>query len=191
MPTSADDSKSMGSGVPGAAATPAGRIDQLITRRGLLRAGGAVAAALSASSLLDACGGASASSSASQTHNSAGGGKPIDELHWILTSEPINLDPALGVDGGSLQIIGNVVDTLFAFDATTNVLVPKLATGARYADPRTLVISVRRGVRFHDGSPLTADDVAYSLNRYRAKAIGSYFNIYYGNVASIQPTRAT
>jgi peptide/nickel transport system substrate-binding protein len=37
------------------------------------------------------------------------------------------------------------------------------------ADARSITLRLRRGVRFHDGQPLTADDVIFSLERYRAK----------------------
>jgi len=44
-------------------------------------------------------------------------------------------------------------------------IVPGLATEWEFTDPQTLVLTIREGVRFHDGSVLTAEDVAFSLNR--------------------------
>ena len=46
---------------------------------------------------------------------------------------------------------------------------PGLATGAEWADPVTFVIDLRDDVTFWDGTPMTADDVVYSLDRNRAQ----------------------
>jgi peptide/nickel transport system substrate-binding protein len=56
------------------------------------------------------------------------------------------------------------------FEALTHVeenarLVPGLAESWRAVDPTTWEFKLRRGVRFHDGSELTAEDVAYSIDR--------------------------
>src|SRR3546814_1557585 len=41
---------------------------------------------------------------------------------------------------------------------------PLLATAWKWTDPKTLDITLREGVRFHDGSSFGAEDVAYTLN---------------------------
>jgi peptide/nickel transport system substrate-binding protein len=43
--------------------------------------------------------------------------------------------------------------------------VPQLATGYRWEDPTTLLISLRQGVRFHEGQAFNADDVVFSVHR--------------------------
>ncbi len=43
-------------------------------------------------------------------------------------------------------------------------LVPWLATGYEWPDPQTLVFTIRDGVTWGDGTPFTADDVAFTLN---------------------------
>src|SRR5262249_10538456 len=54
--------------------------------------------------------------------------------------------------------------------------------------PTTWVYKIRPGVTFWDGKPLTAEDVAYSLNRNVDPAAGSYFSFYFSNVASVKAT---
>ncbi|HEY9026034.1 MAG TPA: ABC transporter substrate-binding protein, partial [Burkholderiaceae bacterium] len=44
-------------------------------------------------------------------------------------------------------------------------LVPMLATGWAQTDPRTWRFKLRPGVRFHDGSPFTAEDAVFSIER--------------------------
>lgn len=53
------------------------------------------------------------------------------------------------------------------FDAMLRIK-PALATEWKLIDPLTWEIKLRPGVTFHDGSSLTAGDVAYSLKRARA-----------------------
>ncbi|MFC7550032.1 ABC transporter substrate-binding protein [Plantactinospora sp. GCM10030261] len=74
--------------------------------------------------------------------------------------EPDTLNPVLnyGVDGGSL-----IFDGLVARDAD-NTLVPALAERLPTvsADGKTVTAKLREGVLFHDGSPLTAQDVVFT-----------------------------
>jgi peptide/nickel transport system substrate-binding protein len=56
-------------------------------------------------------------------------------------------------------------DKLFDIDERLQ-LVHQLATAHRWKDPRTLVITLREGVRFHDGEAMDAEAVHYSLMRH-------------------------
>ena len=49
---------------------------------------------------------------------------------------------------------------------------PSLATSWRIVDPRTWEFELRHGVRFHDGTPLTADDVVFYGKNDGARAHG-------------------
>lgn len=86
---------------------------------------------------------------------------PVDEVTWaIVEGEPATLDP---VNSANL-IIPNLCDNLLSLQPDFSVE-PGIATSAEWVDPVTFVISVREGVTFWDGSPVTADDVVYSLER--------------------------
>jgi peptide/nickel transport system substrate-binding protein len=63
---------------------------------------------------------------------------------------------------------------------------PNLAESWSNPDPTTYVYNIRRGVRFWDGTELTADDVAYSLNHDRAP--GSKVEFAFSSVADIVAT---
>ena len=74
-----------------------------------------------------------------------------------------NLDPTFDYSGWYVRESG-IVETLFAFDQDMN-LVPELATGYEMASDKEWIIKLREGVEFHDGTPLNADAVIYSLHR--------------------------
>lgn len=61
----------------------------------------------------------------------------------------------------------NVFDTLIYADLehVPYTLKPRLATKWAYSDPRTFDITLRTGVKFHDGSSFDAEDVKFSLDR--------------------------
>ncbi|MFD6610081.1 ABC transporter substrate-binding protein [Micromonospora chalcea] len=91
---------------------------------------------------------------------SPGGTGNAGTLVVATAGEPDTLNPVLnyGVDGASL-----IFDGLVARDAR-NELVPALARELPTvsADGKTVTAKLREGVLFHDGSPLTAQDVAFT-----------------------------
>jgi peptide/nickel transport system substrate-binding protein len=83
-------------------------------------------------------------------------------LRFLIESSPNNLDLRQGTDAQSERIGGLIYDALVEKDAHF-ILQPWLATSWDRPDPLTWVFHIRNGVRFHDGKPLTADDVAWSI----------------------------
>src|SRR5215469_8051542 len=79
-------------------------------------------------------------------------------LVMIIESSPTNLDPRIGTDAWSERIDMLLFDSLVRRDEHFN-LQPRLAERWEIPDPQTYVFHLRRGIRFHDGSPLTARDV--------------------------------
>lgn len=77
------------------------------------------------------------------------------------------LDPARDHSNVGQQFYHNAFDTLIAKDPTTTDLKwqPGLATEWTQIDPKTLELKLRQGVKFHDGSEMSVDDVIFSLNR--------------------------
>lgn len=88
------------------------------------------------------------------------------ELHVGIASEPWNLDPALYTDIGSAWLIQNIYDPLIELSVTGQP-VPEysLCTSWEFnADATSVVLHIRKGVRFHDGRRLTAEDVKYNFD---------------------------
>ena len=86
-------------------------------------------------------------------------------LRINLASEPDRLDPALNttLDGGCLAV--NSFAGLYAYDES-GALVPNLAESYSVSeDGLTYVFTLKEGLKWSDGSPLTAADFEYSWKR--------------------------
>lgn len=81
-----------------------------------------------------------------------------------LTGAPTTLDPADHRSRLSETVIRNMFDGLVTRD-TTNGVHLELAESAELIDPQTWEFKLRQGVKFHDGSEMTADDVVFTFNR--------------------------
>ena len=81
---------------------------------------------------------------------------------FLIESSPANLDPRMGTDAQSQRIDALLFDGLVARDARFQ-FTPALAERWEQPNPLTLVFHLRNGVRFHDGRPLTARDVAWTI----------------------------
>ncbi|MFB9836310.1 ABC transporter substrate-binding protein [Actinoallomurus acaciae] len=100
-----------------------------------------------------------------------GGGAPKGALRAAFGQPVTDLDPynaATAVDEASLIVKRLVFDTLVRRQGDR--LVPGLASGWERTNDTTWVFTLRRGARFHDGTPVTAADVAACLKRTRAVA---------------------
>ncbi|HEY8714382.1 MAG TPA: ABC transporter substrate-binding protein [Candidatus Acidoferrum sp.] len=76
----------------------------------------------------------------------------------LIESNPANLDPRFATDAQSQHLDGVIFSSLVARDEQMN-LRGDLAESWEARDPLTYVFHLRRGVRFHDGSAVTAADV--------------------------------
>lgn len=89
-------------------------------------------------------------------------------LNVVTISEGIDsLDPALNYESDGDAIILNVYDQLVTYAGPkATEFVPSLATDWTVSDDgKTYTFTIRKGVKFHNGADLTAEDVAYSLRR--------------------------
>jgi peptide/nickel transport system substrate-binding protein len=84
-------------------------------------------------------------------------------LVMIIESSPTNLDPRVGLDGQSERIGELIFDDLLERDEHLNVK-PALAESWDIPDALTYVFHLHRGVRFHDGRPLTSRDVKWTFD---------------------------
>src|ERR1700761_7920545 len=72
------------------------------------------------------------------------------------------LDPALATTYVGRIVFAGLCDKLFDIDEKLNI-VPQLATGYQWSDPKTLLIHLRQGVKFQDDEVMDAAAVKYSL----------------------------
>ncbi|MBP6019054.1 MAG: ABC transporter substrate-binding protein [Burkholderiaceae bacterium] len=86
------------------------------------------------------------------------------DFKMAVSGEITSMDPHFGNIFPNNNVMEHVFETLVGRDADS-VLQPGLAVSWKTVDPTTWEFTLRPGVKFHDGSELTADDVVYSLQR--------------------------
>lgn len=119
---------------------------------------------------LAACGG-------NQENNGSGGGTAggyKNTLTWAQGADVTSLDPHQGKETPAVQVNTQIFDTLVTVDPETNEVVPQIAESWEQTDDQTYVFKIREGIKFHDGSDLTAEDVKFSLDRAHNSAAVSY-----------------
>src|SRR6478736_1114945 len=85
-------------------------------------------------------------------------------FRWASQGDPQTMDPHSQNELLTNSINGQVYETL-ANRGKKLEIVPALATEWQQVDPLTWRFTLRKGVRFHDGAPFTADDVLFSVQR--------------------------
>jgi len=85
-------------------------------------------------------------------------------LRWAGRGDPQTMDPYSQNENLTNNINWHVYDTLVMRDRQLK-LIPGLATSWEQINPTTWRFKLRPGVKFHDGSPFTADDVVFSFQR--------------------------
>jgi len=106
----------------------------------------------------------------------AGCGKAPDDKSFVFATraEVTSLDPVYPYDGVSQGTIFNVYETLIGFEGPRSdkfmpllaTQVPSLENGLISRDGRSYTFPIRKDVLFHDGTPLTPEDVRYSILRF-------------------------
>ena len=81
-----------------------------------------------------------------------------------LAQAPVSLDPADHRNRETETVIRNMFDGLVTRDASNGVHM-ELAESMEWVDEKTLRTTLRQGVKFHDGSLMTADDVVFTFER--------------------------
>ena len=84
-------------------------------------------------------------------------------LVMVIESSPTNLDPRVGIDAFSERIDNLIFDDLLSRGDDLNVA-PGLAERWEIPDPLTYIFHLHRGVKFHDGRPLTSRDVKWTFD---------------------------
>jgi peptide/nickel transport system permease protein/peptide/nickel transport system substrate-binding protein len=94
-----------------------------------------------------------------------GAPKPGGILRISAPTNPSSLDPATGGAGSDHAFLFTMYDTLTEWDFDTLKPKPGLAESWSFTDPAIFVLNIRRGVTFHDGTPLDAEAVRFNLER--------------------------
>ena len=82
--------------------------------------------------------------------------------------EPVCLDPAIITDGISSRITNQIFEGLVKYKGSTTEVIPSLAEGSRVsADGTVWTFTLRKNVKFHDGTPFDAMAVVWNFERWR------------------------
>lgn len=84
----------------------------------------------------------------------------------VQGSEPTSLDASMQTGLLNLNPALHIMEPLVARDDSMKII-PALAQSWKWIDPLTLQLTLRQGVKFHDGSPFTAEDVKFTFDRIR------------------------
>lgn len=102
----------------------------------------------------------------------------LPKVEERLPENPLVVEPneSIGQYGGTLNLVGKAMDNghrirtiaydnLFNFDTTYSKVIPNLAVGFTSNSENTeFTIQLRKGVKWSDGTPFTADDIAFYIN---------------------------
>lgn len=136
---------------------------------------GVMALLLSAS--LCACGGsktaegtseAAGESSEAETSNTLSEGTPVPggSVVYGMTQDLASLDPHVDTDAGTRDVVFNLYEGLVK-PTSDSGFIPAVASDYTISDDaKTYTFTLRDGITFHDGTPVTIEDVKYSIDRY-------------------------
>ncbi|HDL85212.1 MAG TPA: peptide ABC transporter substrate-binding protein, partial [Candidatus Acetothermia bacterium] len=89
-----------------------------------------------------------------------------DTLIWAAYGGVDTVDPSIGYDVEAARVVQNVYDRLVRYNGASTDLIPGLATKWDIStDGKTYTFYLRKGVKFHDGTEVTAKDVKFSFDR--------------------------
>jgi peptide/nickel transport system substrate-binding protein len=120
--------------------------------------------------------------------------QPAGTLVVGLVAEPVNLDPAQVTDLNSNRVGRRIAETLVTFPDESTQIVPGLAESwAVSKDGLRYTFKLRKGVSFHDGTPLDAEAVKFSIDRqvnpeHPFNKLGKYpfANFFFGNIKAVE-----
>ncbi|WP_026926909.1 ABC transporter substrate-binding protein [Granulicoccus phenolivorans] len=86
------------------------------------------------------------------------------------TGSPTTLDPVFAADAASQDLVTNVYERLLMIEPKTGQARPEAAQECKFTAPTVYLCSLRDKTWFHNGNPVTAEDIKFSIER--AKRIG-------------------
>lgn len=153
-----------------------------------------LAAALSFAVCMTGCSSGNTSSSGSVGSSSAGvdssavsADSADTTLKWALDSDIVSLDPIYAYDTTTNLVVVQVVESLLYINPDGSVS-PMLAKSWECVDDKTYVYEIRDDVTFSDGTPMTVDDVIFSMERNLGDGSDSYVAWMFDSVDSIEKT---
>ena len=157
------------------------------SRRNFLKLSGAVGAAAAFTATLSACGGAASTTSSNAT-NTAAVNKDLTIEAGISYALSTGFDPLSSSGATPMAANLHIFEGLIELHPATREPYNALAA----ADPTkvndtTYQVTIRDGAKFHDGSPVTTEDVAFSFTRVMDPANKSLFSQFIPFIQDVKP----
>src|SRR5438105_8148131 len=114
--------------------------------------------------------------------------QPKDTLTIALASHAPTLDPHNHFERAGVPVNINMFDSLRHRNAKLEYE-PSLATSWKALNETTWEFKLRRGVKFHNGDPLTAEDVKFSFERVTEPGKEKKKSPQYGNIRAVKEVR--
>lgn len=114
-------------------------------------------------------------------------GKSDDRFVWATSTEMGPPDLYYGNQREVLIIAYAMCDSLVHRDPTSNEYKPLLAESWTWVDPVTLELTLRKGIKFHDGRDFGPEDVAYTLNHVSRPDSGMQIRVIIDWIKNVEP----
>jgi peptide/nickel transport system substrate-binding protein len=114
------------------------------------------------------------------------GPKPVQSVTWAVYRDVNSLDPAFAFDYPENTAISLMCESLL-LQQPDGAIAPGLAS-VTTPTPLKFVFTLKPGVRFWDGDPVTPADVVYSLDRQMSAQLGGFYTDVFNRVKSIAAT---
>ena len=124
--------------------------------------------------ILSSCGGIAAS--------------PPVVLRIGWAGSPDTLNPGTAVLSEAYTIFALVYDTIYEYQLDGTYKLDVAESAEVSDDGLTWTFKIRDGINFHDGQPMTANDVAFSVNLYKNNEDYIYLNAYTANFDTVEAT---
>jgi ABC-type oligopeptide transport system substrate-binding subunit len=133
--------------------------------------------------VLAACGGASTPNGSSATGQAQPASADKQVFRWpIGNADFITLDPGLAQYANSILVINSLFTGLVELNGKGEIVHVLAASHQVSSDGLTYTFPLRDNLKFSDGSPITADDIVYSINRTLDPANKSVVSFYFSAI---------
>jgi peptide/nickel transport system substrate-binding protein len=104
---------------------------------------------------------------------SGGDGGGDDGFVVVMDAKPDNLDPRFAISDASLDLLGLLHAGLLSYDTKDGQPELRLAESLEQTSPTTYEVTLRDDIYFHDGEPVTAEDVEYTYMELDSEQVQS------------------
>ncbi|HEX2211559.1 MAG TPA: ABC transporter substrate-binding protein, partial [Longimicrobium sp.] len=119
-------------------------------------------------------------------HPTFTGAAPGGTLIFLAEGDADDLNPLTFDNTQSYQIVHLLFRALARRDSTLSNYVPDLLESWERPDPATVILKVRPNLRWHDGQPVTAEDIVFTIQRQQDSTTASPRQADVGAVTSVR-----